>query len=207
MNAIFKFIIKHFSLIMGILLVIVSIGWFKSCRDLTNELNRKSGYISDYEMQVASKNSEIRQLNMTMLELKNSKDSINEALEQAYKDLGIKGKNVKELVYIKDFIELRDTINFRDTVFIGSDIDTMIYYNDYTRLGVSIFPPSDIVFNPLITSEKYLVFSYKKEFINEPSKLFFIRWFQKKRKIVTVDIKENNDLIKTEQSRFIDIVK
>lgn len=178
-----------------------------SC-SVEKQLQQAQTYISNYENDLAGKDSTIYVLQMTTNQLKNSKDSINQKLCKALEDLKIKEKNAKEIQYIKEKFIINDTITFTDTVFVSEAcLDTTIYWNEYSKMHISIAPPYKLNLMPEITSEKYVVSSYKKEFVNTPSKIFFIRWFQKKRKVITVDILEENDLIKVDQKRFINIIE
>ena len=56
-------------------------------------------------------------------------------------------------------------------------------------------------------SERYVIVDYKKETINPPKKCAIVRWFQKKHKIIEVEVVEKNPYIENKQQRFIEIVK
>ena len=47
----------------------------------------------------------------------------------------------------------------------------------------------------------------KKETVNPPKKFFLFRWFQKKHKIIQVDVIEKNPYVQNEVSRYIEIVR
>lgn len=54
---------------------------------------------------------------------------------------------------------------------------------------------------------KYIIVGYRKEIIDPPKKCFIARWFQKKHKVVEVNVVEKNPYIENKQQRFIEIVK
>jgi len=101
-----------------------------------------------------------------------------------------------------------DTVKFVDTIFVKDmpAIDTVVGDSWYT-MNMHLQYPSTIITNPEFKSEKYIIVSQKKEYVKPRSKWFFIRWFQKKRKYVGVDVIEKNPYIDDSISRFIEIVK
>ena len=73
------------------------------------------------------------------------------------------------------------------------------------KLGLKY--PSTITTGPKFVSEKYIMVDYKKETINPPKKCWLLRLFQKKHKVVEVNIVEKNPYIENKQQRFIEIVE
>jgi hypothetical protein len=53
----------------------------------------------------------------------------------------------------------------------------------------------------------YVVINNKKEYNKKPSKIFFIRWFQKKHLVTEVNVEERNPYIKSKENKFIKINK
>lgn len=203
MNTILSFVFKHLSLIMGVILAIILVCWAKSCSYYEKEIEQSKNYIKDYENTVSGK---MRELQMTQEQFLYSKDSIIEKLRDSLK---VKVKNVKSVEYIQTFFTVYDTIRVPDSaVTVHKDYDSTIVYNPQTKFNISFEDSCNcMIFTPEISNEMFVVSSYKKEIIGKPSKVFFIRWFQKKRKFITVDITNSNDLIETRQTRFINILK
>ena len=52
-----------------------------------------------------------------------------------------------------------------------------------------------------------MIVDYKKETINPPKKCAIGRWFQKKHKVVEVNVVEKNPYIENKQQRFTEFVK
>jgi hypothetical protein len=100
-----------------------------------------------------------------------------------------------------------DTIQVPDTIFIPEvNIDTLVgdkWYN----LRLQLNYPSTIVASPTFNSEKFVIINSKKEYNKTPSKIFFIKWFQKKHNVIEVNVEEKNPYIETKQQKFIKILK
>lgn len=124
------------------------------------------------------------------------------------KELKIKDDNLKQMQYLLSEATKKDTIVFRDTLFRepALNIDTLIGDKWYQmRLGLKY--PSTITTDPKFVSEKYIMVDYKKETINPPKKCWLLRLFQKKHKVVEVNVVEKNPYIENKQQRFIEIVE
>lgn len=162
-----------------------------------------------YEAEKASLLTKNIQLHFTIDELSSSRDSINQKLVATIKELGIKNKNVNSVQYITSTITRTDTITLKgDTIFKepSFSLDTIVGDNWYTT-NISLHYPSTIITTPSFRSEKHIVLHTKKEYYKKPSKLFFIRWFQKKYKAVEVEVVEKNPYIENNENRFIEIIK
>lgn len=169
--------------------------------------NKERQNVEAYENLNSSLNEEIKEFQLTINDLKSSKDSINQKLVNQIKKNKIKDKTIQSLQYTKSLINKTDTIVLSDTIFKEPvAIDTVIgdeWYN--IKLGLKY--PSTIVTEPTFKSEKYVIIYTKKEYDKKPSKIFFIRWFQKKHTTVVVDMEERNPYIENKENRFIKIVK
>lgn len=155
-----------------------------------------------------SLNRSNRGLQLTVEQLEYFSDSITEKLRDVQKELKIKDKNLKQMQYLLSEAQKKDTIVFRDTLFKDRlvSIDTLLGDKWYQlRLGLRY--PSTIIAEPRFISEKYVIVDLRKETINPPKKCFLARWFQKKHKVVEVNVIEKNPYIKNKQQRFIEIIK
>ena len=72
---------------------------------------------------------------------------------------------------------------------------------------MSLRYPATFVVTPTFNSERYVLISTKKVYNNKPSKVFFIRWFQKKHIEVSVDIKEKNPYITINKQKYVEVIK
>ena len=201
---------KYIYVALAVGLVVLFISIYKTYSDLQKYkalYNRELLNVEAYDRLNADTQEQIREFKLTMDELRNSKDSINKKLLRTVDSLRIKDKNVQYLQYNTSVIQKVDTIVLQDTIFRKPvDVDTIVgdyWYN--MKLGLRY--PATIITEPSFKSEKQVVISTKKEYNKKPSKIFFIRWFQKKHNVVTVDIVESNPYIENKENRFIKVVK
>lgn len=206
---------KKYLYIAGIVLLITLVTTInKTCSELEKFkglYDRELSNVRAYENENASLNGEIRQYERTMDDMRMSADSINQKLLDEIDRLKIKDKNVQYLQYTTEVIHKTDTIKIKgDTIFqeklITNPIDTIIG-DEWYNLDLKLKYPSTIIASPSFNSEKYVIVHTKKEYVKKPSKIFFIRWFQKKHTVVTVDVVEKNPYIENKQQRFIEITK
>ena len=161
-----------------------------------------------YDAQLAAEGEKNIALQLTVDQLGYFKDSVLQELDNTRKELKIKDKNLKALQAVKSGFTKRDTITLRDTLFKEPTlaIDTLIgdkWYN--VRLGLKY--PSMIAIQPYFKSEKHIVVSSKKETVNPPKKFFLFRWFQRKHKVIHIDVVEKNPYVDDETSRYVEIIK
>lgn len=192
--------------IAGILLIF-SIGLYTKYRSIQNELLTIKSNEKALLLDNANLGNKNRELQLTTEQLEYFNDSILNKLKEVKRELNIKDKDLKSLQYISSVATKVDTIVMRDTIFKENyRIDTVIS-NDWYKLKLGLYYPNEVVVNPTFKSEKYIVLSYRKETIDPPKKCWLLRLFQKKHKVVEVNIVEKNPYINNENSKFIEIVK
>ena len=156
----------------------------------------------------SSLKEENRVFKFTIEQLNHYNDSILQKMNEVRKELSIKDKDLKQMQYLLSEATKKDTIVFRDTLFREPtlNIDTLIGDKWYQmKLGLKY--PSTITTYPKFVSEKYIITSLRKETINPPKKCWLLRLFQKKHKVVEVNVVEKNPYIENKQQRFIEIVE
>lgn len=151
---------------------------------------------------------ENRVFKFTIEQLNHYNDSILQKMNEVRKELKIKDKDLKQMQYLLSEAQKKDTVVFRDTLFREPTlkIDTLLGDRWY-QMKLGLRYPSTIITEPKFVSEKYVIVDYKKETINPPKKCFIARWFQKKHKVIEVNVVEKNPYIENKQQRFIEIVK
>lgn len=143
----------------------------------------------------------------TIDDLKQSNDSLIQELLLVKKEKRIKDKNLQEVSYQVATTTKTDTINFVDTIFVNEvNIDTTLTDKWY-KLNLSLRYPTTFVVTPTFNSERYVLISTKKVYNNKPSKVFFIRWFQKKHTEISVDVEEKNPYITINKQKYIKVIK
>ena len=156
----------------------------------------------------SSLKEENRVFKFTIEQLNHYNDSILQKMNEVRKELKIKDKDLKQMQYLLSEAQKKDTIVFRDTLFREPTlkIDTLLGDRWY-QMKLGLRYPSTIVTEPKFVSEKYIIVDYKKETIKPPKKCAIARWFQKKHKIVEVNVVEKNPYIENKKSKFIEVIK
>ena len=156
----------------------------------------------------SSLKEENRVFKFTIEQLNHYNDSILQKMNEVRKELKIKDKDLKQMQYLLSEAQKKDTIVFRDTLFREPTlkIDTLLGDRWY-QMKLGLRYPSTIITEPKFVSEKYVIVDYKKETINPPKKCAIVRWFQKKHKIVEVNVVEKNPYIENKKSKFIEVIK
>lgn len=202
---------KYIRIIVSALLVSLAIGsyvLYNKNQSLKEELSISISNEKAFIAENSSLKEENRVFKFTVGQLNYYNDSILQKMNDVRKELKIKDKDLKQMQYLLSEATKKDTIVFRDTLFREPtlDIDTLVGDKWYQmRLGLKY--PSTITTDPKFVSEKYIMVDYKKETINPPKKCWLLRLFQKKHKVVEVNVVEKNPYIGNKQQRFIEIVE
>ena len=163
--------------------------------------------VEAYRLYRSSLEDNIRQYKMTVEDLRASRDSIDKKLASTIYELKLKDKTIEYLQYQTKVIHKIDTLHVSDTIFVPNiHIDTLIGDKWYS-LKLSLDYPSTIIASPTFQSEQYVIVNSKKEYNKTPSKIFFIRWFQRKHLVTEVNIEEKSPYITNKENKFIKIVK
>jgi hypothetical protein len=196
-------VILVFLTMLGILFITFSENR-KLKEDLLLSKNNEKALIADNNT-LSSKNIAYQ---LTIEQLNYFNDSIINKLDSIRKELKIKDNNIKQLQYILSKASKKDTIIFSDTIFIDNNLnlDTTLEDKWYT-LNLELKYPNIIITEPTFISEKYVISSYRKETINPPKKCKFLRMFQKKHKVIEVEVIDNNPYIINKKQKFIEIIK
>ena len=149
-----------------------------------------------------------RVFQFTIDQLEYYNDSLLTKMNDVRKELQIKDKDLKQMQYLLSEAQKKDTVIFRDTLFRDPliKVDTLLGDKWY-QMKLGLRYPSTIITEPKFISEKYIIVDYRKETIEPPKKCFLARWFQKKHKVVEVEVVEKNPYIVNKQQRFIEFVK
>ena len=164
--------------------------------------------VKSYDEMLSENSKHSAALQLTIDQLKNYQDSILRKLNETKKDLGIKDKNVQSVQYVQSYFTKTDTLILNDTVFKepSLNVDTLIG-DEWYKVNLSLKYPSTISIKPDFKSEKHIIVHTKKETINPPKKFFLFRWFQKKHKVLKVEVVEKNPYVENEKSVYYDILK
>ena len=191
--------------IIVVILTITTIIFYNKNKQLSKNLDIYNSNQKAFIAENASLKEEQRVFQFTIDQLNYYNDSLLQEMNNVRKELNIKDKNLNTIEYINSVINKIDTIIFRDTLFINNK-DTVLGDQWYT-LNLNIIYPNTIIISPKFISDKYIITSYKKETVNPPKKWWILRLFQKKHKVVRVEIVEKSPYIENKQQRFIQIIQ
>ena len=175
-------------------------------KKLNREVAEAVTNIKAYELENSALKDDTIEFQYTIEQLNYSKDSLNQRINKLRKELNIKDKDIQKLQYIVSENQKKDSIVVRDTVFIKDvKVDTTLT-DDWSKLHLQLKYPNTIIANYSFKNESLVTTYLKKETLNTPHKCAFIRWFQKKHKVIHVEINEQNPYCETKEQRFINII-
>lgn len=137
-----------------------------------------------------------------------SNDSLIRELNKIRKDIKIKEKEIESLHKINLIGNKKDSLIVRDTIFRDKsvNIDTTIR-DKWSAVNIKLEYPSTIKVDITMMSDLSIFTYNRKEPIKKSKKTKLGRFFQKKRKVLEVEVVENNPNIVIKQNKFIKIIK
>lgn len=200
------------SVVVAILaLIIIGVRRCKSAED------KLEGYETNWialsnENNKNAKSSKLYEFKLSQLKYIN--DSLMNAMDSVRKSLNIKDKNTKGLGYVKSTILIHDTVlvnRIRDgdkTISIDTTINKKWYQIQLDYRGSKCNECKDtLIVSPKVTSEKYVVISTQKEYVDTPKQFWIQRIFQKKDEVIDVKVVETNPYIYSNENRFVKVIK
>lgn len=202
---------KYIKISIAILMVSLFISsyiLYTKNQDLREELSISISNEKAFITENSLLKNENRVFKFTIEQLNYYNDSILEKMNEVRKGLDIKDKDLKQMQYLLSEAQRKDSIVFRDTLFKEPvlNLDTIIRDKWY-QMKLGLRYPSTIITEPKFTSEKYIVTSIKKETINPPKKCWLLRLFQKKHKVLEVEVVEKCPYVENKQQRFVEIIE
>ena len=206
-----KYIVKTLVVVAILALIIIGVRRCKSAED------KLEGYETNWialsnENNKNAKSSKLYEFKLSQLKYIN--DSLMNAMDSVRKSLNIKDKNTKGLGYVKSTILIHDTVlvnRIRDgdkTISIDTTINKKWYQIQLDYRGSKCNECKDtLIVSPKVTSEKYVVISTQKEYVDTPKKFWIQRIFQKKDEVIDVKVVETNPYIYSNENRFVKVIK
>ena len=198
---------KYLYISIGIIIIILSL----TIAGLSWKIKQLNEDVSVYDNNFKALNLENDRLNKETIaykfdiqQLEYINDSIIKKLNNTRRELGIKDKQLKQMQSIKTEIITRDSIFFRDTIFKDNlvKLDTLLG-DEWYKIKLELEHPDKIGIQANYKSDLN-VFAYSsKEIIGTPKKCFIGRWFQKKHKVIRVDVIDKNPHAIITEKKFI----
>ena len=205
---------QKIKLIIGIIITAIIIALSTTIVIMNNRINVLNYEISNaitnikaYELENSALRDDTIEFKYTIEQLNYSKDSLNQRINKLRKDLKIKDKDIQKLQYMLSENQKKDSIVFvHDTLFRENiKVDTTLNDN-WSKLHLQLEYPNTVLAEYSFKNESLVTTYIKRETVNPPHKCAFIRWFQKKHKVIHVEINEQNPYCEIKEQRFINIV-
>lgn len=196
-------------LYIALAVLVVALGFaLGRIHTLNEKYSVAAANIKAYDMELSSEKSKNVVYQLTVEQLEYFNDSTLKELENTRQELRIKDKNLKALQSVFSGFVRTDTVCFTDTVFFtpGFKADTLIS-DEWYSLSLGLEYPSLVKVTPKFISKKHIIVSTRKETVNPPKKFFLFRWFQKRHKVLNIDVIEKNPYVEGESSKYIEIIK
>lgn len=173
---------------------------------LNKEVAEAVTNIKAYELENSALRDDTIEFQYTIEQLNYSNDSLNQKINKLRKELRIKDKDIQKLQYMVSESHKRDSIIIRDTIFMENvKVDTTLA-DDWSKLHLQLEFPNTVVADYSFKNESLVTTYLKKETIKPPHKCAFVRWFQKKHKVIHVEVHEQNPYCEIKEQKFINII-
>ena len=200
-------------LIIGLIIVAIIVGLGTTVVIMNNRIDKLNTEVAEattnikaYELENLALKDNTIEFQYTIEQLNHSKDSLNQKINKLRKDLKIKDKDIQKLQYILSENQKKDSIIVHDTLFIEKvKIDTTLS-DDWSKLHLQLEFPNKVVTEYSFKNESLVTTYLKKETIKPPHKCIFVRWFQKKHKMIYVKVNEQNPYCEIKEQKFINII-
>lgn len=200
-------------LIIGLIIVAIIVGLGTTVVVMNNRIDKLNTEVAEattnikaYELENLALKDNTIEFQYTIEQLNHSKDSLNQKINKLRKDLKIKDKDIQKLQYVLSENQKKDSIIVHDTLFIEKvKIDTTLS-DDWSKLHLQLEFPNKVVTEYSFKNESLVTTYLKKETIKPPHKCIFIRWFQKKHKMIYVEVNEQNPYCEIKEQKFINII-
>lgn len=173
----------------------------KQIKEKNRQIDRIINNTLFYQEQLSDKDKEIRTLNLTIDEFKNTNDSIIQNIVNIQEELKIKDKELKQAQ------SQNQEINIDTTIVVGDkDFEKEIKPNELTSL-IIIKKDSILTAKISIQNTQTLFISNKREYKNQYKNWFrrLIHFDFKKRDVYKYQIHNSNPLIEVKETRLITI--
>jgi hypothetical protein len=186
----------------------LSYGMYRSNQKLRDENSVAYANLKAYASENSTLKNDKRVFLLTIAQIKEERDSVVNQMYKVAKESKIKDKTIKSLQYRLTTVSKPDTIRLRDTIFSDPEFRMDTTFGDkWLKQNLYMEYPNIIASRPEIILDNYITIHEDKETIKPRKKFFLWRWFQKKHKVLKVDVHENNPYARDSVSRFVEIRK
>ena len=201
-----------FYIIGALVAILIGLGMatkiqYNKIKELNAELLVSTNNNKAYEAERDSLRNNAIQFQFTMDQLKHSKDSLINRINEIRKQVNAKDKQITELQYFASVTQKRDSVVVHDTIFQkGVVLDTLLG-DDWSQLAIRAEYPNILNVDYSFKNETLVVMHDSRVTVDPPKKCWLARLFQKKQTIVEIDVVQENPYCVNKEQKFIQIVK
>lgn len=198
---------KYLVLVIVLLVCALAVSIYDS-RQMEKKYDVVMANMKSYDGLLETSRNRNHALQLTIDQLNTFKDSVLQEMVKVKDSLKVKDKDLKSLHYLSSKGTRVDTLVFVDTLFRdrGLNLDTLVG-NAWFETRLRLRYPNFMELTPFFISKKYIVVSMRKETIKPRKKYWIQRMFQKKHKVLQVDVVEENPYIENGDSKYIEVIK
>ena len=196
--------IKTIAIVSLFIFIIGIIGLYINNNKLKEELSLYSNNLKALYLENQNLENKAIAYKFDIEQLEYLNDSIINDLNNTRKELKIKDKQLLQMQSIKTEVSTKDSIFIKDTIFRDNfvKIDTTLG-DEWYKVKLQLEYPSTIKVETKYKSDLN-VFAYSsKEIIGTPKKCFIGRMFQKKHKLINVEVVDKNPYAIVTNKKFI----
>lgn len=196
--------IKIFASVILFIFILSIIGLYVNNNKLKKEISLYSNNLKALSLENQNLENKAIAYKFDIEQLEYLNDSIINDLNNTRKELKIKDKQLLQMQSIKTEVSTKDSIFIKDTIFRDNfvKIDTTLG-DEWYKVKLQLEYPSTIKIETKYKSDLN-VFAYSsKEIIGTPKKCFIGRMFQKKHKIINVEVVDKNPYAIVTNKKFI----
>ena len=198
---------KYLYISIGIIIIILSLavaGLSLKIKNLNKDMRVYDNNFKALNLENDRLNKETIAYKFDIQQLEYINDSIIKKLNNTRMELGIKDKQLKQMQYIKTEISTKDSVFIKDTIFRESFVrlDTLLG-DEWYKIKLQLEHPNKIAIQAKYVSDINVFAKSSKEIIGTPKKCWLGRMFQKKHKVIRVDVVDKCPYSVIKEKKFV----
>ena len=190
--------------IIGAIITILIASLFISNKNLKKDIKLYDNNFKALCLENSKLEDEVIAYRFNVEQLSYLNDSIINDLDSIRKELAIKNKEILQMQHIKTEISTKDSIFIKDTIFRESFVrlDTLLG-DEWYKIKLQLEYPNKIAIQAKYISDINVFAKSSKEIIGTPKKCWLGRMFQKKHKVIRVDVVDKCPYSVIKEKKFV----
>lgn len=190
--------------IIGTIITILIVSLFISNKNLKKDIKLYDNNFKALCLENSKLEDEVIAYKFSIEQLNYLNDSIINDLDSIRKELAIKDKEILQMQHIKTEISTKDSVFIKDTIFRESFVrlDTLLG-DEWYKIKLQLEYPNKIAIQAKYVSDINVFAKSSKEIIGTPKKCWLGRVFQKKHKVIRVDVVDKCPYSIIKEKKFV----